>query len=203
MYDALFKAVEGCFRKLTFQCLIVENFVVTAATVLNIPQEFLVSTACQDQKLILKGLAIDSSDVRRSVSYASESKECQKSLTVENCSMTDVGIFSTADIVSGILFHPGIKSAVTTGSLDHVDLYKLTAALERGTGTLKHLDLSGCNLSSIIVRAEPLFRAFFHLPHLSELELVLNECSLKVEDLVSFTDCGRWKALGRNEGKRV
>ena len=182
VYDALFKAVEGCFRKPTFQCLVVENFVVKAATILDILQEFLVSTACQDQQLILKGLAIDSSDVRRSVSYASESKACKKSLTIEKCSMTDVGIFSTADLASGVLLHPGIKSVVISDSLDHVDLYKLTAALERGTGTLKHLDLSGCNLSSIIVRAEPLFRALFHLPHLSELELVLNGCSLKVED---------------------
>jgi len=116
-FDALFKAVEGCFHKPTFRCLIVENFHLTTATVLDILQEFLVSTACQDQQLTLKNLKIDSSNVRRCITYASESKVCQKSLSVERCSMTDEGIFSTADIASGILLHPGVKSVEMTRSL--------------------------------------------------------------------------------------
>ena len=199
-FDALFKAVEGCFHKPTFRCLIVEDFRLTTATVLDILQEFLVSTACQDQQLTLKNLKIDSSNVRRSITYASESKVCRKSLSVERCSMTDEGIFSTADIASGILLHPGIKSVEMTRSLDHVDIYKLTAALERGTGTLKHLDLSGYNMSSIIVRAGPFFCALFHLPHLSELELVLNSCSLNVED---FDDLYRlWEKESSGKKRR-
>ena len=67
-YDALFKAVEGCFHRPTFQCLILENFYLTTATVLDVLEEFLVSTACQDQQLMLKNVTIDSSDVRRSIS---------------------------------------------------------------------------------------------------------------------------------------
>jgi len=114
--------------------------------------------------------------------------------------MTDEGIFSTADIASGILLHPGVKSVEMTRSLDHVDIYKLTAALERGTGTLKHLDLSGYNMSSIIVRAGPFFCALFHLPHLSELELVLNSCSLNVED---FDDLYRlWEKESSGKKRR-
>jgi len=113
-FDALFKAVEGLFHKPTFRCLIVENFHLTTATVLDILQEFLVSTACQDQQLTLKNLKIDSSSVRRSITYASASKVCRKSLSVEECSMTDEGIFSTADIASGILLHPGINSRMAS-----------------------------------------------------------------------------------------
>ena len=182
VYDALFKAVERCFHRPTFHCLIIKNFHLTTATVLDVLQEFLVSTACQDQQFMLKNVTIDSSNVKRSISYASDSKVCRKSLSVEGCSVTNEGIFSTADIASGILLHPGIKSVGMTHSLNCMDFYKLTAALERGTGTLQFLNLSGHDLSSIIVKAGSFFCALFHLPYLSELELVLKSCNLNVGD---------------------
>ncbi len=209
-YDALFKAVAvGCWHKPTFQCLTLERSHVLTSTILDIEQEFLVSTACEKQELVLKDLSIHSSAMRRNILYAPESAACTKSLSVIRCEATDVGIFSTADIVSGVLLHPGIKSVNVSQSLDHVDLYKLTTALEQGAGTLKLLDLTGCDLSFIIVRAGPLFRAIFHLPHLSELELVLESCLLNEEDLDDLfcewekeTSCRR-KQRNRTSGRSL
>ncbi len=106
---------------------------------------------------------------------ASESAARRKSLSVVRCIMSDLELSSAADIASGILAYPGIKCVNLAYSLDRVDFYKLTTALQAGAGTLRLLNLTGCNLSSIIARAEPLFCAIFHL---SELELVLESCSL-------------------------
>ncbi len=203
-YEALFKVVMGCLSTPTLRCLTLENFDVSASTILDIEQDFLVSTACAEQELVLKDLVIHSSGVRRNISYASESAACTKSLSVIGCSATDVGIFSTADIVSGILSHPGVKSVNVSHSLDRVDLYKLTTALEIGTGTLKLLDLTGCDLSSVIVRAGPLFRTIFHLPHLSELELVLKRCCLTAEDLDDlFCEWEKETSCRRKQRKRT
>ena len=69
VYDVLFKAVEGCFHRPTFLCLIIMNFHLTIATVLYVLQEFLVSTAHQVRQLMLKNMMINSSDVKRSISY--------------------------------------------------------------------------------------------------------------------------------------
>ncbi len=172
-----------CFHKPAFQCLTLEDFHVEASSVLDVQQELLVSSTCEDQQLVLKNMRIDSSisDSQRTLSFASESAARRKALSIVNCKMSDV--FSAADIASGILAHPGIKCVNLAYSLDRVDLYKLTTALQAGAGTLRLLNLTGCNLSSIIVRAEPLFCAIFHLPKLSELELVLEDCSLSAGDL--------------------
>jgi len=78
--------------------------------------------------------------------------------------------------------HTTVKSVEMTHSLMHMDFYKLTAALERGTGTLQFLNLSGHDLSSIIVEAGSFFCALFHIPHFSELELVLKSSNLNVAD---------------------
>ena len=81
-----------------------------------------------------------------------------------------------------ILLHPGIQEVELLSGTDRVDLYKLPAALEKGIGMLRLLDLSGFNLSSITVRAGLLLEAIFDLPHLSELELVLWGCHLQEAD---------------------
>jgi len=114
LYDALFKAVERCFHRPTFHCLIVKNFHLTTTTILDVLQGFLVSTACQEQQFMLKNVTIDSSDVKKSISYASDSQVCRKSLRVEGCSVTDEGIFSIVDIASVILLHPGINSRMAS-----------------------------------------------------------------------------------------
>ena len=181
-HEALFQAAGKCFLKPTFQCLTLEKFHVTTPTVLDIQHHFLVSFAHREQKLILKATEIYSSGDRQNVSYSAENAACTKSLSILGCSVTDVGLFSTADIASGVLSHPGTKYVDMSGSLVHIDLLKLTASLEKGAGTLKLLNLSNTNLSTIIVRAGPLLDAIFNLPHLDELELVLKGCRLQVED---------------------
>lgn len=97
--------------------------------------------------------------------------------------MEDVGLFSAADIASPILLYPGSQEVKLLHCLDRVDFYKLPAALEKGVGILKLLDVSGSNLSSIIVRASLLLEAIFYRPYLSELELVLMNCHLRPQDL--------------------
>ena len=207
--ETLFQAAGKCFLKPTFQCLTLEEFHVTTTTFLDIQHHFLVSFARREQKLILKATKIYSSGDRKNVSYSSENAACTKSLSVLGCSATDVGIFSTADIVSGILSHPGTKYVDMSGSLDHIDLLKLTASLEKGAvGTLKLLDLSDTDLSTIIVRVGSLLDAIFHLPHLDELELVLKGCRLQRKDLEQLyckweqESCGR-KLRNRSCGQSL
>ncbi len=202
-YEVLLKGAMKCFHKATFLCLTVEDFDLTASTILDLQQELLVSSACEDQQLVLKGVKIDSSGLRRTLSFASESAARRKALSVVRCIMSDVGLFSAADIASGILAHPGIKCVNLAYSLDRVDLYKLTTALQAGAGTLRLLNLTGCNLSSIIVRAEPLFCAIFHLPKLSELELVLEDCSLSAGDLDELYRLWEKESCGNRRRKQT
>ena len=207
-HNALFQAAGKCFLKPTFQCLTLKDFHVATSAFLDLQHHFLVSFVRREQKLILKDTKIYSSGDRKNVSCSSENAACTKSLSVLKCSVTDVGIFSTADIASGILSHPGTKYVDMSGSLDHMDLHKLTASLEKGAGTLRLLDLSDTDLSTIIVRVGPLLDAIFHLPHLDELELVLKGCRLQRKDLEQLycrweqESCGR-KLRNRSCGQSL
>lgn len=182
-YEALLKAVVSCFDKPGFRCLNLEDLCMSTSTFLDVQEAFLSSTASKEQQLVMKGLRIDSSELRRSLIYPSQSSVCTKSLSVIKCSVIDPGVFSTADIVSSILSHPGYKSVDMSHSLDRIDIFKLALELDNIAGTLTLLNLTGCNLSSVITRAGVLFRAIFSLPRLAELELVLERCSLRVTDL--------------------
>ena len=181
-HKKIFQVMLSCFLKSTFQCLTLDNLRINASALLDVEQHFLNSTACRKQQLVLKNVHVLSFDKRQDVTYASESAACTKSLSVIRCSVDDAGLFSAADIASGILLYPGIQELELLHCLDHVDVYKLAVALAKGTGTLRVLNLSGFNLSSITVRASPLLDAIFHLPHLSELELVLENCHLQADD---------------------
>ena len=196
-HKKIFQVMLSCFLKSTFQCLTLDNLRIDASALLDVEQHFLNSTACRKQQLVLKNVHVLSFDKRQDVTYASESAACTKSLSVIRCSVDDAGLFSAADIASGILLYPGIQELELLHCLDHVDVYKLAVALAKGTGTLRVLNLSGFNLSSITVRASPLLDAIFHLPHLSELELVLENCHLQADDFDQLfcewekVSCGR------------
>ena len=138
-HEALFQAAGKCFLKPTFQCLTLTHWHMTTPTVLDIQHHFLVSFAHREQKLILKNMTIYSSSDRKNVFYSSENAACRKSLSVLGCSSTDVRLFSTADIASEVLSHPGTKYVEISGNLVNSDLLKLTASLEKSTGTLKLL----------------------------------------------------------------
>ena len=182
-HQEIFQVMLSCFLKPTFQCLTLHNLPMSASALLDVEYHFLISTACRKQRLVLQGLRVDSFDKRNwDITYAPESASCTKSLSVIS-SMEDVGLFSVADVASPVLLYPGIQEVELLSCIDRVDLYKLPAALEKGVGTLRLLDLSGFNLSSITVRASLLLEAIFHLPHLSELELVLRGCQLQEADL--------------------
>ena len=180
----IFQVMASCFQKPNFQCLILENLYVKTSVLLDVEYHFLRSTACRKQQLVLRNLRVHSFDIRKNITYASESTVHTKSLSVINCR-----IEGEIDIASGILLYPGIQELELRSEHHCPDpaatgiLYKLIAALEKGTGTLQCLDLTGFDLSSIIVKASPLLDAIFHLPHLSELELVLKNCHLQEEHL--------------------
>jgi len=202
-HQEIFQVMLSCFLKPTLQCLTLHNLHMSASALFDIEYHFLISTACRKQQLVLQGLRVDSFDKENwDITYASESASCTKSLSVIGGSMEDVGLFSAADIASPILLYPGSQEVKLLHCLDRVDLYKLPAALEKGIGTLKLLDLSGCNLSSITARANLLLDAIFHLPHLSELELVLRGCCLQEEDLDHFY-CEWEKARSRIRRSRA
>lgn len=201
-HKKIFQVMLSCFLKSTFQCLTLDNLCVDASALLDVEQHFLNSTACRKQQLVLKNVHVLSFDKRPDVTYASESAACTKSLSVIRCSVDDPGLFSAADIASGILLYPGIQELELLHCLDHVDVYKLAVALAKGTGTLRVLNLSGFNLSSIKVRASPLLDAIFHLPHLSELELVLENCHLQADDFDQLF-CEWEKASCRRKSTRT
>ena len=201
-HKKIFQVMLSCFLKSTFQCLTLDQLHINASALLDVQQDFLNSTACRKQQLVLKNVHVYSFDKRKDVTYAPESAACTKSLSVSRCSMDDVGLFSAADITSGILLYPGIQEVKLSHCLDHIDVYKLAAALAKGTGILRVLHLSGFNLSSIAVRASPLLDAIFHLPHLSELELVLENCHLQAEDFDQLF-CEWEKASCRKKSTRT
>ena len=182
-HEKIFQVMLSCFLKPTFQCLTLNNLYIHAAALLKVEENFLISTACRNQQLILQKLRVGSYSTRKDFTYASDSAVCTKSLSVISCSMEDVGLFSAADIASPTLLYPGSQEVKLLHCLDRVDFYKLPAALEKGIGILKLLDVSGSNLSSIIVRASLLLEAIFRRPYLSELELVLMNCHLRPQDL--------------------
>lgn len=184
LHKEIFQVMTSCFQKPNFQCLILENLHVKASVLFDVEYHFLSSTACRKQQLVLRNLCVHDFDKRTDITYASESTVHTKSLSIINCRIEE-----EIDIAAGILLYPGIQElelrlgyhcpdSVATGIL-----YKLIAALEKGTGTLRCLDLTGLDLSSTIVKASPLLDAIFHLPHLSELELVLKNCHLRAEHL--------------------
>ena len=201
-HKKIFQVMLSCFLKSTFQCLTLDQLHINASALLDVEQHFLNSTACKKQQLVLKNVHVHSFDERKGVTYAPESAACTKSLSVIRCSMDDVGLFSAADIASAIFLYPGIQEVKLSDCLDHIDVYKLAAALAKETGTLRVLDLSGFNLSSITVRASPLLDAIFHLPHLSELELVLGNCHLQAEDFDQLF-CEWEKASCRKKSTRT
>ena len=201
-HKKFFQVMLSCFLKSTFQCLTLNKLHINASALLDVEQHFLNSTACRKQQLVLKDVHVHSFDKRKDVTYAPESAACTKSLSIIRCSMDDVGLFSAADIASGIFLYPGILEVKLLRCLDHIDVHKLAAALAKGTGTLRVLDLSGFNLSSITVRASPLLDAIFHLPHLSELELVLENCHLQAEDFDQLF-CEWEKASCRRKSTRT
>ena len=179
----IFQVMASCFQKPNFQCLILENLHVKASDLLDVEYQFLKSTACRKQQLVLRNVRVHSFNKRTDITYTSESTVHTKSLSVINCRIEE-----EIDIASGILLYPGIQEFGLHSRYpwpDPADIHKLTTALEKGTGTLRCLDLSGFDLSSIIVKASysPLLDAIFHLPHLSELELVLKNCHLQAGHL--------------------
>ena len=180
LHKEIFQVMVSCFQKPYFHCLILEDLHIEASELLNVEYHFLKSTARRKQQLVLRNLCVHSFDKRKDITYAPESTVCTKSLSVINCRIEE-----EVDIASGILLYPGIQELRLHASMspwpDHADIYKLTTALEKGTGTLQCLDLSIFGFSSII--ASPLFGAIFRLPHLSELELVLKNCRLQADHL--------------------
>lgn len=199
LHKEIFQVMVSCFQKPYFQCLILEDLHVEASELLNVEYHFLKSTACRKQQLVLRNLWVHGFDKRKDITYAPESTVCTKSLSVINCRIEE-----EVDIASGILLYPGIQELRLHASMspwpDHADIYKLTTALEKGTGTLRCLDLSRIDLSSIIVDASPLFGAIFHLSHLSELELVLKNCCLKADHLNQLYH--EWERTSRGQALR-
>ena len=177
----IFQVMASCFQKPNFQCLILENLYVKTSDLLDVEYHFLRSTACRKQQLVLRNLCIYGLDKRTDMTYASESTVHTKSLSVINCRIEE-----EIDIASGILLYPGIHELELHSRYfwqDPADIYKLTTPLEKGTGTLRCLDLTGFDLSSIIVKASPFLDVIFCLPHLPQLELVLKNCLLQAGHL--------------------